>query len=255
MDSYYRSNKVVERIILVGAPVLLIALWQILGDAGVINGIIVPTPLRIVQCFISQFASGKLVRDIGASIYRVLMGFFAGSIAGLVLGILCGLNKKINSVFAVVFGVLRPIPMIGMVPLMILWFGIGETSKIIVIAIGTFWSVSMNTQSGIANVSGRLFEVARLLKKSKLVVLTQIVIPSAIPSIFTGLRLGISMAWKTVLAAEMLGATKGIGHLIEYARELAQPDKMFVGLLSIGLIGLLVDSIILAIQKKLIYWQ
>jgi len=247
-------NKVVERVIFVGTPILFLALWQILGDLGILNGVILPTPTKIAKAFWSLLISGKFAKDFGASIVRVLLGFMYGTIAGIVIGILTGLFSKVNKALAVIFGVLRPIPTIGLVPLMILWFGIGETSKVIVIAIGTFWSVLLNTQAGIEAADPKLIEVAHILEKDKATVLTRVILPSALPSVFTGVRLGIGNAWKSVVAAEMLAATKGIGHMIEYARELAQPAKMFVGILTVGIVGLLIDVCIRVLQKKLIRW-
>ncbi|MGN1174242.1 MAG: ABC transporter permease [Roseburia sp.] len=249
------KNQVIERIIFFLVPVVLLIIWQILGNAGIINATIMPTPSSIFKTFLDLLKSGDLAEDLGASMGRVLIGFFFGTLAGLLFGIVTGLYPKINKAVAAIFGILRPIPMIGLVPLMILWFGIGEKSKIIVIAVGTFWSVLINTQEGIFNVNDKLIEVAQLLEKNKITVLTKIIFPAAIPSIFTGIRLGVGNAWKSVVAAEMLAATKGVGHMIEYARELAQPEKLFVGLLSIGIIGLVIDAIIMTIQKKLFVWE
>ncbi len=248
------KNTLINKILFVGCPVLLVVVWQILGNCGVINGTILPTPSSIVQTFVQLLKDGSYMEDFVASIRRVFLGFLAGSAAGLVFGILTGLYSKVQSSVSVLFNIIRPIPAVGMVPLMILWFGIGEKSKIIIIAIATFWSVLLNTQEGIANAGSDLVEVAEMLEKSKRTVMTKIVLPAATPSVFTGLRLGVGNAWKSVVAAEMLAATKGIGHMIEYARELAQPGKMFVGLLTIGLIGLLVDEVIMFIQRKTITW-
>lgn len=249
------KEKIEKKIIFLGVPIALLIIWQILGDMGVINGIIMPTPGRIFQTFAELIENGELADNLGASIIRVLSGFIFGTLAGLIFGVLTGLYPKINQAVAAIFGILRPIPMIGLVPLMILWFGIGEKSKIIVIAVGTFWSVLINTQEGIANTSSKLLEVAQLLEKDKFTVLFKIIFPAATPSIFTGVRLGVGNAWKSVVAAEMLAATKGVGHMIEYARELAQPEKMFVGLLSIGFIGLVIDVVIMKLQKRLILWD
>lgn len=249
------KEKIENKIIFFGVPIALLVIWQILGDMGVINGIIMPTPSRIFHTFVELIENGELGENLVASIIRVLSGFVFGTLAGLILGILTGLYPKLNQAVAAIFGILRPIPMIGLVPLMILWFGIGEKSKIIVIAVGTFWSVLINTQEGISNTSSKLLEVAQLLEKDKLTVLTKIIFPAATPSVFTGVRLGVGNAWKSVVAAEMLAAAKGVGHMIEYARELAQPEKMFVGLLSIGLIGLVIDAVIMKLQKKLIIWD
>ena len=140
-------------------------------------------------------------------------------------------------------------------PLLILWYGIGEESKLIIIAIGTFWSVLLNTQHGISSTDIKFFEVAQLLEKNKITVLTKIIFPAALPSIFTGIRLGLSGAWKSVVAAEMIASVRGIGYMISYAREMSQPDVMFVGLLALGVIGLLIDLFVLQIQKKLIHWN
>ena len=249
-----KTDRTIENVIFFVVPVLFVAFWQIAGNLNWINGIIVPTPYKILKSFIDLIVSGKWWNDFRASIVRVLLGFVYGATAGVVVGILSGLFSKFNKAIDGLFGILRPIPMIGLVPLMILWFGIGETSKVIVISIGTFWPVLLNTQSGIASTDRKLLEVARILEKDRFTVLRKIVFPSSLPQIFTGLRIGIGNAWKSVVAAEMLAATKGIGHMIEYARELAQPAKMFVGLLTIGFFGLLIDFLIRKLQNKLIHW-
>lgn len=243
-----------DRIIFVATPLLFLLVWQLLGDRGLLNAVILPTPAKILRAFWSLLVTGKLGKDFSASAVRVLLGFLYGTVAGIVLGILTGLFAKVSKALAVLFGVLRPIPTIGLVPLMILWFGIGETSKVIVIAVGTFWSVLLNTQAGIEAADRKLIEVARILEKDRLTVLLKVILPSALPSMFTGVRLGIGNAWKSVVAAEMLAATRGIGHMIEYARELAQPAKMFVGILVVGIVGLLIDVCIRALQKQLLRW-
>lgn len=235
-------------------PVLFLLAWQLLGDTGVLNAVIVPTPVKVVKAFVNLLQTGKFAKDFSASVFRVLLGFCYGTLAGIVLGVITGLFAKVNKALSVLFGVLRPIPTIGLVPLMILWFGIGETSKVIVIAIGTFWSVLLNTQSGIEAADPKLIEVARILEKDRATVLCKVILPAALPSLFTGVRLGLGNAWKSVVAAEMLAATKGIGHMIEYARELAQPAKMFVGILTVGIVGLLLDVGIRRLQKQLLRW-
>lgn len=249
-----RKDIVIENTIFFAVPVLFILLWQVAGNLNLINGIIIPTPYKILEAFISLLTTGKWWNDFSASIRRVLLGFFYGTTAGIVIGVLSGLFSKFNKAIDGIFSILRPIPMIGLVPLMILWFGIGETSKVIVISVGTFWSVLLNTQAGLASTDRKLLEVAQILEKDNFTILRKIVFPSALPQIFTGVRIGVGNAWKSVVAAEMLAATKGIGHLIEYARELAQPAKMFVGILTIGIVGLLIDFLIRKLQKILIRW-
>jgi len=186
---------------------------------------------------------------------RVVKGFIIGTVLGIVIGSLMGVFEKVNKSLSVIVGILRPIPMIGWVPLLILWMGIDEGSKITVIALGTFWSVLINTIDGIRNVDRKYIEVAYILEKNKFTTLIKVVIPSALPSILTGIRLGFGNAWKAVVAAEMIAATSGIGYLISYARELSQPDVMLVGLLTIGLMGLLIDFVIIKIQNRVLSWN
>lgn len=250
-----RKKKPLDYVILIGAPIAVILFWQYACSSGMLNQAIVPTPVKVVQKFAEQIQSGLLWENLWASIRRVLIGFAFGASLGIIFGILTGLFSKINDAVAVVFGVLRPIPTIGLVPLLIMLYGIGEKSKIIVIAIGAFWSVLLNTEHGIANIDIKYLEVAQVLEKNRKTTLIKVVFPSAIPSIFTGLRLGLSVAWKSVVAAEMLAAVRGIGYMISYAREMSQPAVMFVGLFTIGLVGVAIDSLIIKLQKKIIRWE
>jgi sulfonate transport system permease protein len=172
-----------------------------------------------------------------------------------VLGVLTGLFAKVNDVLAALMGVLRPIPVIAWVPVLIVWMGIDESSKVLVIAIASFWPALLNTYQGVRNVDKKLLEVASILEKSKFVVLTKVVIPSAVPFIFAGMRLGVGGAWSSVVGAEMIAAAAGIGYMIAYARELSQPDVMFVGVFVIGLVGLLIDAILLRLERRLLRWN
>lgn len=250
-----KGRSKIDYVIIVIAPVLLIILWQEACKNSWVNGSIVPSPERVIEAYVSLWNNHMLQEHLWASTYRVIIGFLSGAGAGIVLGIITGIFIKADDVLSVVFSVLRSIPTIGLVPLLILWYGIGEESKVIVIAIGTFWSVLLNTQHGISGTDKKLLEVAQLLEKNKITVLTKIIFPAALPSIFTGIRLGISSAWKSVVAAEMIASVRGIGYMISYAREMIQPDVMFVGLITLGVIGLFLDVVVLKIQKLLIRWE
>jgi sulfonate transport system permease protein len=145
--------------------------------------------------------------------------------------------------------------MIAWIPMLILWAGIGEASKFAVIAIGTFWPVFLNTLQGIKNVDGKYLEVARILKKNKITTLCKVILPAALPSIFTGIRLGISSAWMSVVASEMIAASRGVGFLISYAREMSQPHIMWVGIAVIGLFGLVLDTLIVELERRVLRWR
>lgn len=242
-------------IIMIAAPAILLALWEILGSLGYLNAAIMPTPSKIGAKFIELVAEGKLQKHVLISAKRVLWGFLYGAVIGIVLGILMGQFEVVNKAFAVFVGVLRPIPTIGWVPLLILWFGLGESSKIIIIAMSSFWSLLINTIDGFGHIDRKYLEVSKIMEKDKIDTIIHIVIPSIFPSVFTGLRLGFGNAWRGVVAAEMIAASSGIGYMISAARELFRPAELMVGLLAIGLICLMIDTIILRIQKFVFRWN
>jgi sulfonate transport system permease protein len=245
---------VINYLLFLGAPILLLIFWQAMGNRGRLNLSIMPTPKIIWNTFVAYITNGLLWEHFVVSLRRVLFGFGIGTGTGLILGILLGFFKKFERATSAILSVIRPIPIIGMVPLFILWFGIGEKSKVLVIAIGTLWPILLNTESGIRGTDMKLLEVAKILKKNKFAVLCQIIFPSMIPALVTGVRLGLSNAWRGVVSAEMLGASRGIGYMISYAREMSRPALMFVGLLIIGIVGILIDILLFRFQQKLVRW-
>jgi sulfonate transport system permease protein len=236
-------------------PAALVYFWYLASKTGLLHRSILPSPAMFMDSLKYLLESGTLGGHLRISIVRVLKGFALGAGIGIILGILMGIFPRVNQAVAVLFGILMPIPQIGWIPLLILWCGIGETTKVIVIALGTFWSVLLNTHGGIKNVDQKLVEVADVLEKNKVFIITKIILPASMPAIITGIRLGFGNAWRSVVAAEMLAASKGIGFLIAYSRELSQPDIMIVGLLSIGFIGVLIDRVMLLFQRWALRWN
>lgn len=248
-------NKVKNVLLKIGAPVLLLVIWQSCGALGVLNEHIIPSPEKVVLGFIKLVQNGKLINNLSISLLRVIKGFFAGALLGIVLGTIMGLSSNLNKFLSSLVSIFRPIPMIAWIPILILGFGIGEESKVAVIFIGTLWPVLLNTLNGILSVDKKLLEVARILEKGKGQILIDVILPSAWPSIFTGIRLGISTAWTCVVAAEMVAASTGIGYMITYARELSQPDVVLVGVFTIGFVGLVIDFVIARLQSKILRWN
>jgi sulfonate transport system permease protein len=236
-------------------PVLLMGIWELCSDLGVAKSTLLPSPSLIFRTFIELLLSGELFHHLSISIWRVLQGYVIGALLGIVIGILCGLFEKVEAALSLVLGFLRPIPVIAWVPVFILWMGIDEASKITVIAIGSFWPVLVNVIDGIRNVDKKYLEVARILEKNSWQILTKVIFPSALPNIFTGLRVGIGIAWMCVVGAELIAASSGIGYLIMYARELLQSDVMYVGVFSIGLTGFLIDKLLRIVERKLLKWN
>jgi sulfonate transport system permease protein len=240
---------------LAALPVVLLVVWQVLSDQSVIRPTILPSPSTIGATALDLIRTGQLEKNMAISLWRVLQGFALGAGLGLILGLALGLSDRLKQFFQVITEFLRPIPTIAWVPVLILWMGIDEPSKITVIAIGSFWPVFLNTLQGVRQTHPHYLEVARVLEKSHWVLLTQVVLPSALPSIFTGLRIGMGIAWASVVGAELIAASSGIGYMILYAREVSQPDVMLAGVAAIGLTGLFIDFILQKLESHLLKWN
>lgn len=235
--------------------IALFIFWEIASTNHWINPTIMSKPTKIWERFVRMVSNGTLFSHVLASLGRVFKGFLIGAGLGLVLGLLIGLSEPLEVVANLFIGILRPIPPIAWIPLLILALGIGEESKVTVIAIGSFWPMLLDAISGVKSTDRELLELGRTLEKSRKTVILKIILPSAIPAIFTGARQSISRAWSCVVTAEMIAASMGVGFLIQYARELSQPALMFVGVAVIGLIGLLIDWITMKLEKKILYWN
>jgi sulfonate transport system permease protein len=246
--------KTVKLLVGLVIPVGVLISWQILSDMGRVNESIFANPLRVAEAFESMIARGTYFKHITASLIRILKGFAIGSLIGFSLGSLAILFKWIGYLFDTVIGLLRPIPPISFIPFLILWLGIGEKSKVAVITIGAFWPVLLNTMQGIKSADEKLLELGRAFGKDKHTILFKLILPSAFPSIFTGLRLAIGNAWNCVVTAEMIASSVGLGFLISYGRELSRPEVLFVGIVSIGIVGFLVDTLVIRLQRRVVYW-
>lgn len=236
-------------------PLAIIVAWLVCGYLGKINEALLPALPKTLKTAVELITSGKLEEDVLVSLGRVFKGFAVGALLGMITGTLMGLCKPIYNLLNSIVSILRPIPMMALIPLFILWLGIGETCKVSLIALGSFWSVLLNTIQGIHSVDPKLLEVARVLEKDKRTVFIQIYLPAAVPAIITGLRLGMGVAWSCVVAAEMMAASSGVGYMLMFARTMSQPDRLMVGVFAIGLIGLAIDKIMLFIQKKVSWWK
>lgn len=238
-----------------GLSVVLLAVWQALFELGYIQPLILPPPSQVAQTFWDLFRSGEMLRHIGISVLRVLQGFGLAALLGLCLGIAIGLSRILDRMTDLIIQVIKPIPPIAWIPLAILWFGIGEKSKVYIIFLGAFFPIIINTIDGIRQTDHKLVEVARVLEVSRTRFVRQVVIPGAFPAIMTGLRVGLMVAWMCVVAAELIAASSGVGYLIMDARQLSQSDVVLVGMITIGVLGKLMDSLIRHIEKRLIGWK
>jgi len=212
---------------------------------------VIPPPSRLAETFVQLVTSGKLAQGLLISFQRVLIGFLIASVVGIVLGFLMGLFTPVNKMLSSLVNILRPIPVIALIPIFIIILGIGEPANISIIIIGALWPVLLNTLAGVLSVDRKLLEVAYVYRISRRKIIFRIVLPSALYHILTGLRLGIGGAWVSVVAAEMIGATSGIGYMIMFAKSLAQAANMYVLVLVIGVIGFLIDRVLLIFQNHI----
>ncbi|MDR0220741.1 MAG: ABC transporter permease [Lachnospiraceae bacterium] len=233
-------------------PVGLLVLWQALGSAGLLLEIILPAPTKVISAFFEMVNDGTLKKDLGASGTRVLIGCTWGLLIGVSLGILAGVSKIVERFVNPLVTILRQIPLYAWMPLIILWFGIGETSKQVIIAQMVFIPVFLNTLQGVRGVSVDYIEVANALELSKRKLLFKVVFPSALPSIFTGIRLGTGAAWMAVVASETLGGLRGLGYALMTARDFVRPDKLIATMVVIGAIC---DKAIRLIASVALGWQ
>lgn len=250
-----RLRKVRHLLEYVALSVAALAVWQGLFHLGYIKPIILPPPSQVAAAFQDLVKSGAMTRHVGISVVRVLEGFAIAALLGLSLGIAIGLSRTLDRLTDLVIQVVKPIPPIAWIPLAILWFGIGETSKVYIIFLGAFFPIIINTIDGIRQTDHKFVELSRVLEVPRLKFVRRVVIPGALPAIMTGLRVGLMVAWMCVVAAELIAAGSGIGYLIMDARQLSQSDVVLVGMITIGVIGKTMDSIIKWIEKRLVDWK
>lgn len=236
-------------------PVALVVIWQVASSAGVIASYAMPSPLKIIQTTIQYIENGELVSSILVSLIRVLEGFALALVLASALGVLVAIFPKVETMTDLVLQIIRPIPPIAWIPLAILWFGIGQSSKVFIIFLGAFFPIFVNTVDGIQNIDGKYFELAQVYEVPKKELIRKIMIPGALPSIMTGIRLGLGNAWVCVVAAEMIGAVSGVGFMLSNGRSLSRPDIVILGMLLVGILGKIMDDVLRKLREKLITWN
>lgn len=209
---------------------------------------------RFIKTFTNPIKNVNLTGHIFASLRRVLIALIFAWVLGISFGVLIGWNKKANALLGSIFELFRPIPPIAWIPIIIMWFGIGEFSKILIVFIGSFIPVVINTQAGIRMVEQEYLDVGKVFGATRNQQLLEIVVPAALPSIFAGIRTSVSSAWTVVLAAEMLGADHGMGALVTRGWNAGDMALVFVSIIFIGIIGAILAYILNYIEKKVTPW-
>ena len=231
----------------------LLILWEVLARSGLYSAALLPTPGEVGRVLINEAPS--LLKHTEASLARVTFGVALAFVTSVPLGLLIGRFKILDQIMDWSIQIFRSFPVIALIPLAILFFGIGDRPAIILIWLAAFWPLLISTIFGVKNVERTLLKVAKVANASDYLVLGDIMLPSALPSILTGLRLALGAGWLTVVTAEMIAVKSGLGYLIMYAQVIFRPDLIVAGILIIGVIGLIFDQLVRVVRNALCRWQ
>jgi len=236
-------------------PAILLAFWQAVVMAGLVPAAILPPPSLVLATLGAMAQSGEMAQALAATGSRIAWGFVLGASAATLLGGLCGASPRARALLDPLIQALRSVPSLAWVPLFILWLGIFEASKITLVAVGVFFPVYLNLLSGIANVDRKLLEVGRVLGFPAWRRLLRIQLPAALPAYVVGLRSGLGLGWMFVAAAELLGASSGLGFILDDGEQTGRPERVMAALILFGLCGKLTDMVLASAGRRLVAWQ
>lgn len=236
-------------------PVILLVVWEFCSHVGFFPANLLPAPSTIAQTLWTLAVSGDLFVHVGVTLYRVFLGFLLGSIAATVLGALTGYSRLVHDLLDPLLQALRNIPSLAWVPLFILWMGIYESSKISLIAVGVFFPVYLNLMTGIQQVDRKLVEVGKAYRLSQFQLIWRVFLPATLPAYLVGLRSGLGLGWMFVVAAEIMGASRGLGFLLVDGQTTGRPDMIMASILLFAVLGKLTDTVLASISKRVLYWQ
>ena len=236
-------------------PVALLVLAEAAVRLGWIAPHLLPAPSDVGAALAQMARDGQLVPHVVASSLRVAGGFALGAVLAVLLGALVGLSATAAAVLTPSFQALRAIPSLAWVPLLLLWLGIDEASKLALIAIGAFFPVYMGVSAGFRDVDRKLVEVARLRGFGRAALARRVLLPAALPALLTGLRNGLSLAWMFMVAAELIAASRGLGYLLTDGRETGRADLVLAAIVLLALLGKLTDSLMATVEQRALHWR
>ncbi len=259
------TNKKIQRslvskgwpVLLLGSliPLLLALGWETAVQSGWGEGRLLPPPSRIIATLWALSSGGELAVHIGITLWRVLFGFAIGAIAGLAIGATAGYFGVFRALIDPSIQALRAIPSLAWVPLFILWMGIFEESKIVLIAVGVFFPVYLGVSAAVLSVDRKIVEVGRIFRVRGFKLIKRILVPAILPNVIVALRTGLGLGWMFVVAAEIMGASQGLGYLLIDGQQLGKPDQILAAIIAFAVIGKITDALIVAISKPFLRWQ
>lgn len=246
-----REHRTLRTLALVG----LVVCWELFTRIGWVPALFLPSPVGVLQELIEMVLSGELFVHLGASLQRLLLGFAAGALAGIAVGIAVGFFSVAEAVGTPLIAATFPIPKIALLPLLILWLGIGEASKVAVIGLGVFFPMAINTYTGVRQADALLIRAAVSFGAGRWSVIRKVILPSALPMVFAGLKLGAGTALLLLVAAEMIAVESGIGFLVLHAANLMATTKLMVGIVLLSLLGVLSHWGLTWLERVVIPWR
>ncbi len=237
------------------APLVLLLAWEALARAGVLSPQVLPAPSKVLQTALNLIAQGRLLSDLGASLLRAAAGFAIGGSIGFVLGTLVGFSRLAEALVDRSVQMVRAVPFLAALPLVIVWFGVGEGGRVFLVSLGVLFPIYINTVLGIRQVDPKLLELGRVTGLSNWTLIRRIVLPGALPSILAGVRYALAVAWLALVIAETIAANTGIGSLAMDAREFLQTDVIVLTIVIYAGIGVVSDGIARLLERRLLAWH
>ena len=242
-----KKSKIVKTSISVA---IILLIWTIITKMQLVSSYVLPSPTKVLNSFVKMIQSGEIFEDIYISYLRVLQGFFIATLLAFLLAMVRVTLPKYNDYYESIVQFLKNVPPLSLIPLLILWLGIGETTKISIIVLTSFFPIYLNTVKGFESCDKKLLEVGEVYGYSKISSFFKIRLPYAMSDILVGMRVGLGYSWRAIISAEMIAASSGIGHMILFAQQMSRTDKVIVGILVIGVIGYITDRVFAFIIDK-----
>lgn len=241
------KSKIVKTLISV---LILLLIWTTVTQLELVSSYVLPSPAKVWDSFLKMLQSGEIFEDIYISYIRVLKGFFIATLLAFLLAMVRVVLPKCNDYYENILQFLKNVPPLSLISLLILWFGIGETTKIGIIVLTAFFPIYLNTVKGFVSCDKKLLEVGEIYGYSKVSSFFKIRLPYAMSDILVGMRIGLGYSWRAIISAEMIAASTGLGHMILFAQQMSRTDKVIVGILVIGIVGYLTDRLFAIIIDK-----
>jgi len=238
-----KKTTITKRIAPFIGVLMVLVVWLVVTEAELVSPYVLPTPGKVCATLIGMLQSGELFVDIAVSFGRVLKGFVIAFVLAFALGMFRAFVPAAERYYASIVEFFRNVPPLSMIPLLILWCGIGETTKTVIIVLASFFPMYLNIVKGFTGCDKRLLEVGDVFGYSRFEKFTRIVLPHALADILVGMRIGMGYSWRAIIGAEMVAASTGLGHMILFAQQMSRTDKVIVGIFAIGIVGLLTDRI------------